>query len=186
MNPVRSLARAFGASPEDLGGATSNGMNNLRFILVSIGIFLAEYLASIFWPFLLRADLFAVWALAVFFLDQTDKINFAVVFGAIIFFDFWSGSPFGRLTAALLLSLLVMFLVKKIILTDSRTNFLSLLWLAGFYYLTVFLKAVLYIWGGPLVLPGLSLTELIWAVASILIILLIHNILSRVKAISRF
>ncbi len=27
MNPVRSLARAKGASPEDLGGATSNGMN---------------------------------------------------------------------------------------------------------------------------------------------------------------
>jgi len=27
MNPVRSLARAKGASPEDLGEATSNGMN---------------------------------------------------------------------------------------------------------------------------------------------------------------
>ncbi|GEM_PF-2166541 len=27
MNPVRSHARAKGASPEDLGGATSNGMN---------------------------------------------------------------------------------------------------------------------------------------------------------------
>ncbi len=29
MNPVRSLARASGASPEDLGGATSYGMNRL-------------------------------------------------------------------------------------------------------------------------------------------------------------
>jgi len=31
MNPVRSLARAKGASPKDLGGATSYGMN-LRLI----------------------------------------------------------------------------------------------------------------------------------------------------------
>ncbi len=29
MNPVRSLARAKGASPRDLGGATSYGMNIL-------------------------------------------------------------------------------------------------------------------------------------------------------------
>ena len=34
MNPVRSLARAKGASPEDLGGATSNGMkNNAQFVI---------------------------------------------------------------------------------------------------------------------------------------------------------
>ncbi len=41
MNPVRSLARAKGASPKDLGGATSNGMNlektlSRRILLIAI------------------------------------------------------------------------------------------------------------------------------------------------------
>ena len=35
VNPVRSLARAFGASPSDLGEATSNGVKSISRILVA-------------------------------------------------------------------------------------------------------------------------------------------------------
>jgi len=40
MSPVRSLARAEGASPEDLGEATSNGMNALSRLVISINFIL--------------------------------------------------------------------------------------------------------------------------------------------------
>ena len=34
MNPVRGLARDKVASPKDLGGATSNGMNLIDFAII--------------------------------------------------------------------------------------------------------------------------------------------------------
>ena len=119
-------------------------MSNLRFIFVSIGIFLAEYILSIFWPFLLRADLFIIFALAVFFLDRTHKTSFAIILAAAVFFDFWSAGPFGGFVLALLITMLAIFLVKKVMLMDNRINFRNLLWLAGFYYLNIFIKGILY------------------------------------------
>ena len=47
--PVRSLARAKGASPEDLGGATSNGMQkyfNIKFLVVSIFLALVTLISA--------------------------------------------------------------------------------------------------------------------------------------------
>jgi len=46
MNPVRSLARAKGASPEDLGGATSYGMNKIIDFLKDVRI----ELSKVNWP----------------------------------------------------------------------------------------------------------------------------------------
>jgi len=50
MNPVRSLARDKVASPEDLGGATSNGMNDERINrIIGVVIIFAIIFFGLFW-----------------------------------------------------------------------------------------------------------------------------------------
>ena len=161
-------------------------MSNWRFIFVSAGIFLAEYLLSFFWPFLLRAELFIIFALAVFFLDSMRKINFAIIFAAAVFFDFWSSSTFGNLTLILFLTILFIFLIKRVMLVDNRPNFSALLWLTGFYYFYLFTKGILYNFGGPYIFPNLSIINLIETVSWVSAMLIIYKIASHEKKIPRF
>ena len=116
-------------------------MNNWRFVGTSALIFFVTHLLSVFEPFLLQADLFIIWALTVFFLDKNRRINTAVFFGSVIFFDFWSGSAFGLTSLAFSFTILGIFFIKNKLLIDSRGRFYALPWLAGFYYLYIFLNA---------------------------------------------
>ncbi|MDP3731247.1 MAG: hypothetical protein Q8R34_02010 [bacterium] len=161
-------------------------MSNSRFISVSIGIFLTEFILSIFWPFLLRADLFIIFALAVFFLDHTHKTSFAVFISIAIVFDFWSGSHFGNLTLTLLVTILAIFLTKKVVLIDNRVNFSALLWLTGFYYFHLLIKGILYNLGRQFIFPKLSFIDLMETVLWILVILIVYTRVSYEKRVSHF
>lgn len=115
-------------------------MSNYRFILISAIIFAVRYFCSVFWPFLLQADLFIIWALTVFFLERNSHVNIGIFLGTAIFFDFWSGSSFGMMTLALVLTMLIIFIIKKIILLERRSSIFSLTWLIIFYHLTIFIQ----------------------------------------------
>lgn len=115
-------------------------MNNLRLIFISVVIFLVSPLFSTFLTWLFLPPLFAIWALVVYFCDQNQKLNPAWLMGSIIFFDFWTGDWFGLLTLALLTAFLVIFLIKKVVLIDTRQRWSAIVWIFIFYYLFLFLK----------------------------------------------
>src|SRR3989338_2195926 len=62
-------------------------MGNWRFIFVSAGIFLAEYLLSFFWPFLLRAELFIFLIKRVMLVD--NRPNFSALLWLTGFYYFY-------------------------------------------------------------------------------------------------
>ena len=126
-------------------------MTNEKFVLVSLAIFLINFFLSAFAPFSFLADLFVVWVLTVLFLDRSHKINLIIFIGLAIFFDFWSGHPFGTMTIALLLIILIIFLIKKVLLIDHRSNLNNFIWLIGFY--------CLYSFGSALVLPRFGILD---------------------------
>ncbi len=115
-------------------------MNNWRFILISVAIFLIRYLFSVLWPFLLSADIFVIWALSIFFLEKKSPVNPVLFWGVVVFFDFWSGSSFGVLSLALVLTCLLVWVIKKVMLVEGRSLIFCLVWLAGFYYLNIFIQ----------------------------------------------
>lgn len=131
-------------------------MNNWHFIAISAVIFFIEYFLSVFWPFLLQADIFIIWVLMIFFLDRPYRLNWPALLGAVIFFDLWSGGPFGGLTLALLLTILIIFLAKKIILTESINKFTALFGLVLFYYFYIFLNAFVGSWTERFIWPEFS------------------------------
>lgn len=149
-------------------------MSNIFFVLVSAVIFLTEYLLSILWPLLLQVELFVIWALAEFFLDRVSRLNGLVFLSSAIFFDLWSGGPFGSLTLALLLTMLVIFLVKKIMFTESRRNFTMLLWLISFYYLFTFLNAIVQTPIERFILPKFSFSGLVGVISWTVLIMIIR------------
>src|SRR3989344_3077120 len=130
------------------------------FLLVSVAIFFGTHLLSNFWPFLPGANVFVILALTVFFLDREHRLNWPVFWSAMVFFDFWSGGQFGHLFLSLLAAILIIFMIKKIMLLDSRGNFSVLLWLVGFYYLYIFLHSVVRSFYGDFILPGFSVINL--------------------------
>ena len=136
-------------------------MTNARFVFITILLFLIEYLFSVFWPFLLQINLFIVWALTVFFLDQGRRINMAIFLGLAIFFDFWSGSVFGLMTLALSLEIIIIFLIKKVMLIDRLGRWLSVIWLTGCYYLFIFLNIGFYLMIKKPVFPVFSFVSLL-------------------------
>src|SRR3989338_1508561 len=121
-------------------------MTNEKFVLVSLAIFLINFFLSAFVPFSFLADLFVV-----LFLDRSHKINLIIFIGLAIFFDFWSGHPFGTMTIALLLIILIIFLIKKVLLIDHRSNLNNFIWLIRFY--------CLYSFGSALVLPRFGILD---------------------------
>lgn len=135
-------------------------MNNRCFIAVSILLFSVEYFLSIFWPFLLQTDIFAIWILTVFFLDRRRRLNWWVIFGTVIFFDLWSSGFLGGLTLALLFTMLIIFLAKKIIFTENRNSFAALFWLVLFYYFYVFLNLLFRPWTEQFIWPEFNLSGL--------------------------
>ena len=109
-------------------------MNNSKFILIAALIFTAKFFLASLFPFLLLADPFIVLALTAFFLK--DQNVHLVLFVAIaLFFDFWSGEVFGVATLSLLVSVLIIFLVKKVIMIDQKGWWANLFWIVIFYYL---------------------------------------------------
>ncbi len=157
-------------------------MSNWRFILISAVIFLTQYLFSIFWPFLLQANVLVIWILTCFFIDRPGQPNFAPLLGAVIFFDFWSGNSFGHLTLVLIFTLLLAVLLKKIILLNNRDSFPAFGWLSGFYLFFLFLTSLsIGILGEGWFWPHLSLSALIAIFFWTAIMILLNKTLSNEK-----
>lgn len=156
------------------------------FLFVSAMIFLGTHLLSVFWPFLPGANVFLILALTVFFLDREHNLNWPVYLGTAVFFDFWSSGPFGNLTLSLLLSILIIFIIKKIMLVDSRGKFSDLAWLTGFYYLYIFLNSVVGSFYGEFTFPSFRIIDLALIIFWTIIMVMIHKLASYEKKVSRF
>lgn len=161
-------------------------MNIPIFLFVSVVIFLGTHGLSIFWPLLLGANVFVLWALTVFFLDREPKLNWPVFLGTIVFFDFWSSSSFGNLTSSLLLVVLLIFMLKKIILIDVRGNFSNLIWLMGFYYLYLFINSILGSFSDQFIFTSFNVFDLALIIFWVIVIMVIHKFAFYEKKISHF
>ena len=109
-------------------------MNNSKFILIAALIFTAKFFLASLFPFLLLADPFIILALTAFFLKD-QKVHLVLFVAIALFFDFWSGEVFGVATLSLLVSVLIIFLVKKVIMIDQKGWWANLFWIVIFYYL---------------------------------------------------
>lgn len=109
-------------------------MSNWCFILVALAVFAVRFFLSILFPYVLLADPFIILSLAVFFLPD-QKVNLGVLLMAAIFFDLAGGRVFGISTLALVLTMLVIVLIKKVMLVSHRGFWVNLVWLTIFYYL---------------------------------------------------
>lgn len=145
------------------------------FLLVSVAIFLGTHLLSVFWPFLPGVNVFIILVLTVFFLDRGYELNWPVFWGTTVFFDFWSGGPFGHLSLSLLMAILIIFMIKKIMLLDSRGNFSALVWLTGFYYLYIFLHSVVRSFSGEFILPIFHIIDLALIIFWTIVVMVVYN-----------
>lgn len=114
-------------------------MSNLRFVLIAIVVFLVRFLLSILSPLVLLADIFITLCLAVFFLPN-QKVNLGVFLVTMVLFDLISGDIFGLTTLSLLLTMLLIFLVKKVMLVSHRGFLANLTWLTTLYYFYLFIE----------------------------------------------
>ena len=136
-------------------------MNNGRFVFISFLIFLGQFFLSVFWPFLLRADIFIAWTAAVFFLDIRHKLSFFTFILPALFFEIWSGRSFGILTVGLLLTMLIIFLIRKMMLIERGNVVMMIFWTFVFYQLCVFvIVGVSWLMGEAAVWPIFDLWNL--------------------------
>lgn len=163
-------------------------MNNGRFVFISTVIFGIKFFLAVLSPFLLLADPFIILTLTVFLKNQ--KVHMAVFVIVAFFFDFWSGDFFGVSTLALLLSILIIFLIKKVVMIDHRGWFAGLFWVVMFYYLYILLHELvsfIFVFGSFL-FPRIyfSWLNLIGTILWTILIMFLVNKFSYAKRVSGF
>lgn len=111
-------------------------MAKTKFLFFVLALFLFKVLALPVLGWQAPVDFFAVFILAFVFFDKEKNKDLLLAGLTVVFFDFFSGGTFGAMSAALILAVLAVFLMKKYLLILEQSHVLP--------FLTIFLCYQLY------------------------------------------